>query len=413
MGEQNENISKNQYREGYVSFDIDELKQIADEGTDVNAEAYGYIYEALKNTSDPNIRRRGKKIDDEYPISAWEVEEMRKLLDKAEDVAGDKQNPHFRYCMNEMRSILDWSSERHWNFQWAIILGVILTVIFLSWRVSRHDDDVEKAQEKVTLIKNWTKSDTTVAWDDIARASTDYIIKYHIYYAFNNAQTYKIYMLMNCRYNYDNCIKYAEEYANKADTTSNKEWKKDFQKKSKENYKNAEEFQKEYEDINSMNFKKIQKAALEDAKTSLSRYKGEKRSVLIWNIFFILLIPLYIFAERPYGYSISRHRAEAEKLGGLTMLAYSISGMLIIYSRSIKDAPDIITKYSNGKVVREYDIAGNQMVAARKIILYIIAFALICITSCLIMLYSTIQGLRRNYNWKEIYAKSKEKRQAK
>lgn len=244
MGEQNENISKNQYREGYVSFDIDELKQIADEGTDVNAEAYGYIYEALKNTSDPNIRRRGKKIDDEYPISAWEVEEMRKLLDKAEDVAGDKQNPHFRYCMNEMRSILDWSSERHWNFQWAIILGVILTVIFLSWRVSRHDDDVEKAQEKVTLIKNWTKSDTTVAWDDIARASTDYIIKYHIYYAFNNAQTYKIYMLMNCRYNYDNCIKYAEEYANKADTTSNKEWKKDFQKKSKENYKNAEEFQK-------------------------------------------------------------------------------------------------------------------------------------------------------------------------
>lgn len=338
---------------------------------------------------------------------------MRKLLDKAEDVAGDKQNPHFRYCMNEMRSILDWSSERHWNFQWAIILDVILTVIFLSWRVSRHDDDVEKAQEKVTLIKNWTKSDTTVAWDDIARASTDYIIKYHIYYAFNNAQTYKIYMLMNCRYNYDNCIKYAEEYANKADTTSNKEWKKDFQKKSKENYKNAEEFQKEYEDINSMNFKKIQKAALEDAKTSLSRYKGEKRSVLIWNIFFILLIPLYIFAERPYGYSISRHRAEAEKLGGLTMLAYSISGMLMIYSRSIKDAPDIITKYSNGKVVREYDIAGNQMVAARKIILYIIAFALICITSCLIMLYSTIQGLRRNYNWKEIYAKSKEKRQAK
>ena len=338
---------------------------------------------------------------------------MRKLLDKAEDVAGDKQNPHFRYCMNEMRSILDWSSERHWNFQWAIILGVILTVIFLSWRVSRHDDDVEKAQEKVTLIKNWTKSDTTVAWDDIARASTDYIIKYHIYHAFNNAQTYKIYMLMNCRYNYDNCIKYAEEYANKADTTSNKEWKKDFQKKSKENYKNAEEFQKEYEDINSMNFKKIQKAALEDAKTSLSRYKGEKRSVLIWNIFFILLIPLYIFAERPYGYSISRHRAEAEKLGGLTMLAYSISGMLMIYSRSIKDAPDIITKYSNGKVVREYDIAGNQMVAARKIILYIIAFALICITSCLIMLYSTMQGLRRNYNWKEIYAKSKEKRQAK
>lgn len=162
-----------------------------------------------------------------------------------------------------------------------------------------------------------------------------------------------------------------------------------------------------------MNFKKIQKAALEDAETPLLIYKGEKRSVLKWNIFFILLIPLYIFAERPYGYSISRHRAEAEKLGGLTMLAYSISSMLMVYSRSIKDAPDIITKYSNGKVVREYDIAGNQMVAARKIILYIIAFAIICIISCLIMLYSTIQGLRRNYNWKEIYAKLKEKRQAK
>ena len=157
MGEQNEKISKNQYREGYVSFDIDELKQIADEGTDVNAEAYGYIYEALKNTSDPNIRRRGKKIDDEYPISAWEVEEMRKLLDKAEDVAGDKQNPHFRYCMNEMRSILDWSSERHWNFQWAIILGVILTVIFLSWRVSRHDDDVEKALACLDLLKAYER----------------------------------------------------------------------------------------------------------------------------------------------------------------------------------------------------------------------------------------------------------------
>lgn len=413
MGEKNETISKNQYREGYVSFDIDELKQIADEGTDVNAEAYGYIYEALRNTSDPKIRKKGKKIDDEYPISAWEVEEMRKLLDKAEDVAGDKENPHFRYCMNEMRSILDWSSERHWNFRWAIILGVILTIIFLSWKASRNNDLIEKEQEKVTSIKDWTKSDTTIVWDDISVESKKQIVEYHYYNAFNNAKSYKTYMLMKCRYDYDKEIKNAEENANKADTTSNKEWKKDFQKKSKENYKNAEELKKEYEDINSMNFKKIQKAALEDAETPLLIYKGEKRSVLKWNIFFILLIPLYIFAERPYGYSISRHRAEAEKLGGLTMLAYSISSMLMVYSRSIKDAPDIITKYSNGKVVREYDIAGNQMVAARKIILYIIAFAIICIISCLIMLYSTIQGLRRNYNWKEIYAKLKEKRQAK
>lgn len=42
-----------------------------------------------------------------------------------------------------------------------------------------------------------------------------------------------------------------------------------------------------------------------------------------------------------------------------------------------------------------------------KAALYIAAFALVCVVSCILMLYMTVQGLRRNYDWAPVAAKDK------
>ena len=66
---------------------------------------------------------------------------------------------------------------------------------------------------------------------------------------------------------------------------------------------------------------------------------------------------------------------------------------------------DTIIKYRDGRVERTSDAGTNAPVIAMKVALYIAAFALVCIVSCLLMLYMTIQGLRRNYNWAPLLSK--------
>ena len=80
-----------------------------------------------------------------------------------------------------------------------------------------------------------------------------------------------------------------------------------------------------------------------------------RRAVRGWTIFFILLIPLYIFAERPYGYTITRTRAESETLRGISKMAFVLGAMM--YGSRRKRPGDTDEDYSLWRRLR-FDMRG-------------------------------------------------------
>lgn len=64
---------------------------------------------------------------------------------------------------------------------------------------------------------------------------------------------------------------------------------------------------------------------------------------------------------------------------------------------------EIVTKWSDGSTTREDDGTGPLRLGL-KLLLLAAAVVVVCAVSCLLMLYSTIMGLTRNYNWKAITA---------
>lgn len=385
-------------REGYLSFDIVEVKQLS-ESDSPNAKAYGYLYQAVTTQAGTD-----KGIDDVYPETALETEQMRALVDKARKARVDMSDQYLKICLDELDEILDWSSTRHWNFQWQVILGVILTILFLSWRVDQKQESVENRQENVAAVEGWEETDTVLNWDTTPEDL--YSPAGFVKYANLSAKNYKLLSLYEQKSSYASAMEAADEYAAKADTAQSRDVRKSLEERRDESLAHAKECRKEFDRINKMDFKDIKKMALDEYGSWVKSAKAEKRAVRAWNIFFIILIPVYIFAERPYGYTMTRTRAESSTLRGISKFTYTLSAMMLGSAASIGWIRTV-TKYSDGRTESSYDAGTNAPVMIMKAGLYIAAFALICVVSCILMLYMTIQGLRRNYNWAPLMAKAK------
>ena len=385
-------------RDGYLSFDIIEVKKLS-ESDSPNAEAYGYLYQAVTTQAGTD-----KGIDDIYPETALETEQMRALVDKARKARVDMSDQYLKICLDELDEILDWSSTRHWNFQWQVILGVILTVAFLSWRVDQKQESVEHDQELVAEVENWEETDTVLNWD--TTPDDLYSPAGFVNYAHLSAKNFKLLSLYEQKSYYASAVEAADEYAAKADTAQSRDVRKSLEERRDESLAHAKECRKEFDRINKMDFKDIKKMALDEYGSWVKSAKAEKRAVRAWNIFFIILIPVYIFAERPYGYTITRTRAESSTLRGISKFTYALSAMMMGSAASISWI-QTVRKYSDGRTESTFDAGTNAHVMIMKACLYIAAFALVCVVSCILMLYMTIQGLRRNYNWAPLLAKAK------
>lgn len=385
-------------REGYLSFNIDEVKRLS-ESDSPNAESYNYLYQAVSTSPGTD-----KGLDDAYPETAEETRQMRELLEKAKKVLVDKTDSYFQFCAVDLEMILDWSERRHWTFRWQVILGVILTVLFLSWRVDRKQENVEDRQALVDAVENWAESDTVLVWEDTPDDA--YNVTAFVKYGHLSAINYKLFSLLEKKSSYASSMKYSDDYAAKADTARSKDTRKRLTELSEESADNAEKYRKEFDEINAMDFKDIRKMALDRYGAWLEGDKADRRAVRAWNIFFIILIPVYIFAERPRGYNITRYRAESGTLKGISKWTYAVSALLAGSAASIPYI-QTITKYRSGRTESSYDAGTNAPVMIMKAALYIAAFALVCVVSCILMLYMTVQGLRRNYDWAPVAAKVK------
>ena len=383
---------KKQYKEeGYVSFDPEELKNATQEGNP-NGEAYELLWEATRVSShaDDNI----------YPTTAAEVDAMEDLVNKAQSAL---KNPDTKFSerVSELRSVIDWSRKRHWKLNWRVIAGVLLSVFILHTCSDNKQGDVKKAENKVELVQKWQDVPLTNL-DLESLKEQSFVINHN---PFVSAEVWYDWKQRNVAHDYHTAIKniaYNEEELKKPDI--GKDLKEFYNDQIKNNQKKMKETKKLFEKIQNSDFNDLKEMAMEEAEDIVDEKKSDARFVKFWNIFFLLLIPVYIFAARPRGYTISRYRLEANTLGAIEKIGLWLSGGLLSAGMGIGFV-DIVTKWSDGSTTRSDDGTGPARLAI-KVGLFVAAALVFCAVSCFLMLYATITGMIRNYDWKNLKTKA-------
>ncbi len=397
------------YEQGYVSFTADDLKQGA-ERNPANDEAYGYLDDAMFTSS--HIKEEDKNrgtvdIDDVYPITLEETLEMEKLLDKADAALKDSNDAFYHDRSSELRGIVEWSKKRHWTFQWLLLLGVFLTTCYIFYKSGDAGSRVDRAKAELAAVEAWEEMDVdTIAFelDSLKGCGSETTV----YVQYDNAAVYKASRLLRLAQNYDIQLADQERYLAMADTASTKEDRKKYQEWAESAEEEAEAYKEEFEEVSEFDFDDCHEAAIDRHEDRVSATKSSYRFAILWTIFFILLCPLYIFAERPYGYTISRHRTEAKVLGGIKKVAFALAGGLFTTGLFMKGSQEVHVKWSDGSRTVEDDGTWPIRMGI-KLGLMLLAVIVFCVTSSVLVIYSTITGLKRNYDWDPIIAQVKAK----
>ena len=339
-------------------------------------------------------------IEPSFPASAAEVDAMEDLVNKAQS-ALKVPDTHFTERVAELRSIIDWSRKRHWKLNWKVIAGVILSVFILKMCVDNKQGDVKKAENKMELVENWQEQSLTML-DLESLKGQSFLINDN---PFVSPEAWFYWKQRNVAYDYHiavNSIAYNEEELQKPDIS--KDLKDFYSEQLKDAQKKMKETKKQFEKLQKADFKELKEMAMDEAEEIIDEKKSDAKFVKFWNIFFLLLIPVYIFAARPYGYTISRYRLEADGLNAIEKIGLWLSGGLLSAGMGISFV-NVVTKWSDGSTTSRDDGTGPARLAI-QFGLFVAAALVFCAVSCFLMLYATITGLIRNYNWKEVKAKA-------
>ena len=400
-------LSNAELREiGAVGFTMDDVRKIQEEQKDsVNAKAYEYMVEAMAvsaNYMNDTITDEGVRMDDVYPTTYEETMKMDELLDKSERAVKDDNDEEYNKMIVDLRGIVGWSRRRHFNFSWGIILGTIITVVaVMYWS---NSDKETKAHRKAQY-------EAVQAWELPAdEAGIDYnkmmdTIDYQD--QFRGAAEYKAYQMKAKAENIKSQQEYAVKYRAQADTASTKDAQKKYLSWAKESDKKVEKYQKDLDEIKAWDLEDAKKAAVKQQKRWYRSASKAAAFSYCLMIFFLLLIPLYIFANHSWGYVITRTREESELLDKIKRWGYSIAAGLFGAAAAMEATEHYRVHWSDGSTTHETET--NWAVVAIKVMLLIAALAIVAIVSTGIMIYSTIVGLKRNYDWKAIYAAAKDK----
>jgi hypothetical protein len=397
---------KKSKEEGYIPFDPEELKNITQEG-DPNDEAYELLWEATcvsSHVSETSKASGHADDDDIYPTSAQETDKMEELVNQA--VAALKEpNPEFNEKVSALRDIIGWSRKRHWKLNWRIIVGVIIFIFILNHCASSKKADVNDVAEKLEIVKNWNEDNITIPLEKFEGAGWRILEKYYA-----DAKTWKSYKLSFIAHDYYTAqkdIEYFKAELEKDKSEGVRKYDVEGLEKSTKKFKDKAE---EYKELNEADFEEFQEMAIEEFEGKLDEKESDANWVKFWNIFFILLIPVYIFAARPFGYLISRYRKEANTMSKIEKIGLWLSGGLFAAGAGIGFV-DIVTKWSDGSTSRSDDGTGPVRLAI-KLGLFAAAVLVFCAVSCFLMLYATITGLKRNYDWGAVKAKAVEASEA-
>ena len=389
------------HENGYVSFTQDDLKEKM-KANPANEKAYEFLDAAMCTSSNITVEDANKQtvdIDDVYPCSEAECDEMDRLLDRAQAEVKDKNDQYFKERYDELRDIVTWSRKKHWTFKWSLIAGCILSIFIMFYISGEVAQDRERIEEKVNMVKNWQKQDTTIAYADCNTEVWHTDLATANFTKANDLRTIKV--------NYNAKVKTIEELKQKLDTAQTKETQKRLQHAIKLNEEGLEEYLEEYEALNKMKFKEYKKKTLKSLKSVLRDARRLDRFVWLIFIYVILLTPFYIYSSHQYGYYITRYRAESARLDKLQKIGFGLASFLLGASLALEFFPEtrVTTVYSSGR--RESHTESNPL----DIVIIIIKLCLLAAAACVfsfvsiyIMSHVTITSLKRNHDWSKVAA---------
>lgn len=392
-------INKRQqtHEKGYVSFTEEDLNE-AKVNNQVNEEAYELLDAAMRTSSHLTEEDRNGDsvtIDDIYPCTEAECDEMDDLLNKAEKAAKDPNDSFFKERLGELRDIVDWSRKKHWTFQWSLILGCVLSIFGMMYLRNSAKEDAQRTEADQKAIENWAKQDTIINYDACPNEYRSY--------DFSSANKHKAVKLARVKNSIITDEKNVEYYKAQLDTCTNTDNRKYYKESLERTEKHLVTDKELYTEINEMKFKDYQKFALNDHEDKVSDANKHAAWMWIFLVYVILLIPAYILSSHQYGYNITRHRTEAKVLGGIQKVGFAIAGFFLGSGLAMSLLPDYVVEYSDGSKETQTD-TGNFIIIAMKVILMFVGLLIFCIVSVLIMTYVTIMAIKRGYDWSKVSA---------
>ena len=382
---------------GYISFTEEDLREQA-QNNQANAEAYELLDAAMTTSS--HITQKDKEgntvnIDDIYPCTLQECDEMDGLLDQAEAAVRDPNDKFFKERLGELRDIVDWSRKKHWTFKWPLIFGCIVSIFLLNWCKSDADDTAKRAEREYEMIDNWKEQDTTIQWNKCEALPYNVNI-------YQSANTYKNFKLASLKGYYNRVKNDAEVDEGRIAYAENKHDKDSIQKHMKGLQDRMAKYKSDYDEINALKFKELKKEALKQAEHYKDSANSDAKWITFYLIFCIILIPLYIWTSHQPGYYITLHRTEGKALGCIQKVGFSIAGFLLGSGLAMSLLPDyeVTTHYSDGSTSKHTEVnAGNYIILAIKFMMMAAGILMYCFISLVIMTYATFVALKRNYDW--------------
>lgn len=391
---------KNNMEDGHLSFDPEQLKNATQEGHP-NDEAYELLWEATcvsSHVDDVDKAAGSTSEDNVYPTTAEEVDRMEELVNKAAH-ALKEPDTEFSQRVHELRDIIAWSRKRHWKFNWRIIAGAILSAFLLPMVLGSNPDAKRVAANNVHKVEQWQEVELVHfdSFEELLKSDIESVADNALYDTPTNWYNTRLYF---AGWSYAEALKEIAECEQNLNDES-QEWRHEQIKEWKEKQEDRkEEALERFDDLKDLDYDDVKEMALEEAEDRVSAAKAADAFVNFIIICFVMMIPLYVFATRPYGYMISRYRREAKYMNKLEKFGLWLSGGMLSVAASIKFV-DIVTKWSDGSTTREDDGTGPARIAI-QVALFVGAVLVFCCVSSFLMIYATITGLYRNYDWKAV-----------
>ncbi len=289
-------------------------------------------------------KKKGKEediVDDDfYPTSMDEVVRMENMMVRVEAAIDDRSDREFLDNVAYMKDILAWSKKRHWNFAWWIIICVAIVSIYYFWTAG---NEVEKRDK----ILNWSEETLKSNFESHLDA-TQKRISY-----------------------------WEQKIAEPTDEAT--------KKSNAESLENAKNDLKEQEAEGAAGYKE-----------RMAQYNNRDAwAARISALWCLLWIALYIVAERPHGYKLSKRRVEIKVYSGLRKALFWVAGLFVGMAGALQ-VTETVTTWSDGSKTRDNDALG---IGIMKIGLLLAAVLLVLVAARIVIVIATIMGFIRNYDW--------------
>lgn len=389
---------------GGIHFSSEDALQVYNMKANPNAAAYDKMAQAMAVSAQymhDKVFGEDTRIDDVYPTTYEETQKMDALLDASERAVVNHGDAFYNKMLTELRGIVGWSNSRHYSFSWLILFGSFISIMGALYLYYNTKSPYESRKLEYSLVKSWGTDKV------IDTEGKGYITLYE------SLDDYKRHTLDKKRDFTERERMSSEHYANEAANATDKKEQKKFEKLADKYAKEYKQDAKELEGMEDRTDDDWKKAARKETRFQYRRAARAFHWSVILLIYVFAIIPVYIYANHSWGYNITRFREEHKMLEKIRRTTYvfaaSMVGAAFVELANMEPDKEIIIHWSDGTTTKRTELSDSGFAQlAMAAIFILIATIVIGLVSTLIMTYSSIVGLKRNYDWTNEKAKVKE-----